>query len=60
MGTIGGISSDQLYQKVVALLDQYYYPQNIPTQGVVEEDIPGLYVTLTQSPDGLEIRYFAE
>lgn len=60
MGTIGGISSDQLYQKVVALLDQYYYPQNIPTQGVVEEDIPGLYVTLTQSSDGLEIRYFAE
>lgn len=60
MGTIGGISSDQLYQKVVALLDQYYYPQNIPTQGVVAEDIPGLYVTLTQSSDGLEIRYFAE
>lgn len=60
MGCIGGISSDQLYQKVVALLDQYCYPQNIPTQGVVEEDIPGLYVTLTQSSEGLEIRYFAE
>ena len=25
-----------------------------------EEDVPGLTVTLTQSPDGLEIRYFAE
>ena len=60
MGTIADGSGAQLYQKVKALLDQYYYPQNIPTQGVVEEDIPGLYVTLTQSPDGLEIRYFAE
>lgn len=60
MGSIGGVASDQLYQTVVTLLNQYYYPQNIPTQGVVEEDIPGLYVTLTQSAEGLEIRYFAE
>ncbi len=63
MDIIGGDSGEadlQLYQKVVTLLGEYYYPQNIPTQGQVEEDIPGLYVTLTQSPDGLEIRYFAE
>lgn len=63
MDIIGGDSGDadlELYQKIVALLGEYYYPQNIPTQGQVEEDIPGLYVTLTQSPDGLEIRYFAE
>lgn len=63
MDIIGGDSGDadlELYQKVVNLLGEYYYPQNVPTQGVVEENIPGLYVTLTQSPDGLEIRYFAE
>lgn len=60
MNSIGGNSGEQLYQKVVALLKEYRYPQNVPTQGVVEEDIPGLYVTLTQSSDGLEIRYFAE
>jgi len=50
----------QLYQTVVKLLEQYYHPENVPTQGIVEEDVPGLYVTLTQSPEGLEIRYFAE
>lgn len=63
MGIICGAGGDygmQLYQKVVNLLGEYYYPQNIPTQGVVEEDVPGLSVTLTQSPEGLEIRYFVE
>lgn len=63
MGTICGAGGDygmQLYKKVTDLLGEYYYPQNIPTQGVVEEDVPGLSVTLTQSPEGLEIRYFAE
>lgn len=63
MDIIGGDSGDadlELYHKVANLLDEYYYPQNVPTQGVVEENIPGLYVTLTQSSDGLEIRYFAE
>lgn len=63
MGIICGAGGDygtQLYQKVVELLGEYYYPQNIPTQGVVEEDVPGLTVTLTQSPEGLEIRYFVE
>jgi hypothetical protein len=63
MGTICGAGGDhgmQLFQKVNDLLGEYYYPQNVPTQGQVEEDVPGLTVTLTQSPDGLEIRYFAE
>jgi hypothetical protein len=63
MGTVCGAGGDtgmQLYQTVVKLLDQYYYPENVPTQGIVEEDVPGLYVTLTQSPEGLEIRYFVE
>ncbi len=63
MGSICGAGGDygmQLYKKVTDLLGEYYYPQNIPTQGQVEEDVPGLTVTLTQSPDGLEIRYFAE
>ena len=63
MDIIGGDSGEadlQLFHKVWDLVDEYYYPQNVPTQGVVEENIPGLYVTLTQSSDGLEIRYFAE
>lgn len=63
MDIIGGDSGEadlQLFHKVRELVGEYYYPQNVPTQGVVEENIPGLYVTLTQSPDGLEIRYFAE
>lgn len=56
----GGDSGMQLYQRVSNLLGEYYYPENVPTQGLVEEDVPGLSVTLTQSPEGLEIRYFAE
>lgn len=63
MGIICGAGGDygmQLNQKVTNLVGEYSYPENIPTQGVVEEDVPGLSVTLTQSPDGLEIRYFAE
>ena len=63
MGIICGAGGDygmQLYKKVTDLLGEYYYPQNIPTQGQVEEDVPGLTVTLTQSSEGLEIRYFAE
>lgn len=63
MGIICGAGGDyglQLYQKVINLVGEYSYPEKIPTQGQVEEDVPGLYVTLTQSPDGLEIRYFAE
>lgn len=63
MGIICGAGGDyglQLNQKVVNLVGQYGYPEKIPTQGVIEEDVPGLSVTLTQSPDGLEIRYFVE
>ncbi|MEE0885138.1 MAG: sigma-70 family RNA polymerase sigma factor [Faecalimonas sp.] len=63
MGSICGAGGDtgmQLYQMVSDLLWEYYYPENVPTQGVVEEDVPGLSVTLTQSPEGLEIRYFVE
>lgn len=63
MGIICGAGGDygmQLNQKVTNLVGEYSYPENIPTQGVVEEDVPGLSVTLTQSPEGLEIRYYAE
>ena len=63
MGIICGAGGDygmQLNQKVTNLVGEYSYPENIPTQGVVEEDVPGLTVTLTQSPEGLEIRYFVE
>lgn len=63
MGIICGAGGDygmQLYQKVINLVGEYSYPENIPTQGIVEEDVPGLTVTLTQSPEGLEIRYFVE
>ena len=63
MGIICGAGGDygmQLSQKVNNLVGEYSYPENVPTQGVVEEDVPGLSVTLTQSPEGLEIRYFAE
>ncbi len=58
----GSIGSDgtKVEDKVCSLISQYYHPKNVPTQGVIEEDIPGLYVTLTQSPDGLEIRFFSE
>ncbi len=63
MGIICGAGGDyglQLYQKVINLVGEYSYPEKIPTQGQVEEDVPGLTVTLTQSPEGLEIRYFVE
>ena len=63
MGIICGAGGDyglELYQKVINLVGEYSYPEKIPTQGQVEEDVPGLTVTMTQSPDGLEIRYFAE
>ena len=63
MGIICGAGGDyglELYQKVINLVGEYSYPEKIPTQGQVEEDVPGLTVTMTQSPGGLEIRYFAE
>ena len=56
------IESDgtKVEDKVCSLISQYYHPKKVPTQGVIEEDIPGLYVTLTQGADGLEIRFFPE
>lgn len=54
-------SNDKKVENTVCnLISQYYHPKKVPTQGIIEEDIPGLYVTLTQSPDGLEIRFFPE
>ena len=63
MSQICGLESatrTELYVLVSNLLYQYAEPKDVPTQGVVSEDIPGLYVTLTQSSGGLEIRFFAE
>jgi RNA polymerase sigma-70 factor (ECF subfamily) len=63
MSQICGLESStrtELYVLVSNLLYQYADPRNVPTQGVVSEDVPGLYVTLTQSSEGLEIRFFAE
>lgn len=56
----GGEYGMQLNHLVIDLIGQYGEPENVPTQGVVEEDVPGLSVTITQGSEGMEIRYFAE
>lgn len=58
--TIAPEGGTALYNTINSLIMQYNGPRNIPTQGRISESIPGLYVTLTEGKEGLEIRFFPE
>ena len=58
--TIAPEGGTELYNKVSALVSQYGAASDVPTQGRISESIPGLYVTLEEGKNGLEIRFWAE
>lgn len=50
----------ELYKQIDKLVKKYGSPQNVPEQGVIKESIPGLIVTITQSPSGLCIEFWCD
>lgn len=50
----------ELYYTINSLVSQYGADYLVPTQGTITESIPGLYVTLEDGKNGLEIRFWAE
>ena len=49
-----------VYQTIDSLIDTYGSPRNVPSQGQISESIPGLYVTVEQGKNGINLYFFPE
>lgn len=50
----------ELYNTINSLIHQYGGPRKVPTQGIIQESIPGLSIDVKKGKNGLELRFFAE